>query len=842
MNTKKYSPMIEHYLSMKEKNPEALLFYRLGDFYEMFFEDAKTASSELDLVLTARAAGNGIKVPMCGIPYHSVQSYIQRLVKKGYKIAICEQLSDPAASKGLVDRDIIKIITPGTYMDEGLEAKSYNYMAALNINGWKACLILCELSTGQLKVMNLAKSVIEVQKKLLEYNVCELVILKSLDKKWQQFFNENSIVLSYGQKGKSTEQIDELLKSSDSLSKETLGLLLNYLEATQMQSIDYFMPAENLDENKNLYLDYETRMHLELTRTNSQALKAETLFSFMDRTRSAIGSRKLKNWIENPLVDLKEIIKRQEAVEKLSDDFILEQELDEELSYIYDLERLSSRIAYGNASIKDVQQLIVSLQHAKYILENAQSLASYPEFQNVDPCQDLYEEIKDAFVEEPPLTFKDGGVFKEGYSKELDEVRNIAQKGKDYILEFEASEKQKTGIKSLKVGYTRAFGYYIEVRNGSLGLIKEEYGYKSRQTLVNATRYITDELKAKEEEILSAQQRKIDLELSLFKDLLNTIKKRIYDLHALAEALSTIDALHSLSKLAYQEGYVRPDFNKNHQVNVLEGKHPILDHRLDHYISNDWIMDENTTAQLITGPNMGGKSTYMRQNALLVIMAQMGSFIPAKKASLPIFDRIFTRIGASDDLLSGQSTFMKEMLEANQALQFATKDSLILFDEIGRGTATYDGMALAQSMLEFIETAIGAKTLFSTHYHELTDLQEHLGTIQNIHVEVNEHKDTIEFKYRMIPGKSDRSYGINVAKIAGLPSSVLDRAEELLKTFESSANEERYQPSLFVMENVVPQKRQVLDLLNEIDMDTMSPRQAWECLEQLKKLQEEIDG
>jgi len=523
---------------------------------------------------------------------------------------------------------------------------------------------------------------------------------------------------------------------------------------------------------------------------------------------------------------------------------MLRENLKEHLVYVYDMERLASRMAYGNASPRDVLQLVATLEHAKPILDLASSLNSYPEFNDVPDCQELYNEIKNAIIENPPLTLKEGGVFNDGYNQELDEVRKIAKQGKDFILELEAKERERTGVKSLKVGYNRVFGYYIEVRNGNLDNIKEEFGYHPKQTLANATRFITQELKEKEEQILHAQETKVKLEQSLFNDLLLRIKRDLFDLHACAQALSTIDVLVSLAILASEKGYVCPVFHPGYNVNVVEGKHPILDDRMKkkRYVSNDWKMSEEEHIQLITGPNMGGKSTYMRQNALLVVMAQMGSFIPAKTAQLPIFDRIFTRIGASDDILTGKSTFMVEMMEANTALRYATKHSLILFDEIGRGTATYDGMALAQAMLEYIDEAIGAKTLFSTHYHELPELAEEHQSMRNVHVDVREEKNEIEFRYRVIEGKADKSYGINVAKLAHLPKVVLDRASQLLLNFENQDNNQNYQPSLFVMDQVQPEKSQLLQQLQELDIDSMTPRDALDCLYELKKLSEKIES
>lgn len=846
MAEKKYTPMMQHYLKMKEENPDSILFYRLGDFYEMFFEDAKLVSQELDLVLTGRSAGVEEKVPMCGIPFHAANSYIQRLVKKGYKVAICEQLEDPSSAKGLVDRGIIKIITPGTYMDATMDAKSTNYMASCDVSSFEITVIYCELSTGELKYQTLQRSLVALQKALLEQNVSELVCPMTMDKKWMAALEEmDTMLISKHKKANIDPEDLPLLNGIESESlKEAFALLMAYLKDTQKQRIDHFLPIESMDKDKVLVMDYETKNHLELVSSQSSNAKAESLWSFMDKCQSAMGSRMLKRWIEYPLIDAEKIAKRQAAVKDLKENFMLRENLKEHLVYVYDMERLASRMAYGNASPRDVLQLVATLEHAKPILDLASSLNSYPEFNDVPDCQELYNDIKNAIIENPPLTLKEGGVFNDGYNQELDEVRKIAKQGKDFILELEAKERERTGVKSLKVGYNRVFGYYIEVRNGNLDNIKEEFGYHPKQTLANATRFITQELKEKEEQILHAQETKVKLEQSLFNDLLLRIKRDLFDLHACAQALSTIDVLVSLAILASEKGYVCPVFHPGYNVNVVEGKHPILDDRMKkkRYVSNDWKMSEEEHIQLITGPNMGGKSTYMRQNALLVVMAQMGSFIPAKTAQLPIFDRIFTRIGASDDILTGKSTFMVEMMEANTALRYATKHSLILFDEIGRGTATYDGMALAQAMLEYIDEAIGAKTLFSTHYHELTELAEEHQSMRNVHVDVREEKNEIEFRYRVIEGKADKSYGINVAKLAHLPKVVLDRASQLLLNFENQDNNQNYQPSLFVMDQVQPEKSQLLQQLQELDIDSMTPRDALDCLYELKKLSEKIES
>ena len=838
MKEKKYTPMMQQYLQVKEANPGTILFYRIGDFYEMFFDDAKIASRELDLVLTGKSAGQEEKVPMCGIPHHAANSYIQRLIKKGYKVSICEQLSDPSQSKGIVERGIIRTITPGTFMDETLDAKMNNYLASITLNAWKICVLYCDLSTGELKYQTLEHSLVSLKKALIEQSCSELIVSMKLDKRWVSALEE-SFLLTRHKKSKLHPE-DEKLCASDAsdLLKESLAQLMSYLSETQKQHIDHFMPMESMDQNQVLVMDYETKNHLDLISPSN----GMSLWSFMDHCQSAMGSRLLRNWIDRPLIQVDQIAKRQTAVLELKNNFLLREQCKDHLVYIYDMERLASRMAYGNASPRDVQQLTISLEHAKPLLEYASQLDSYPEFKTCPSCEELYLKMQGAIVENPPLTLKDGGVFNDGYSQELDQLRQIAKKGNDYILEIENKERERTGIKSLKIGYNRVFGYYIEVRNGNLKAIKEEFGYHPKQTLANATRFITSELKEKEEQILHAQEEKIKLEQDLFKALLNEIKANLFDLHQCAKALATLDVLVSLAVLANDQGYVCPSFHQEASLSIEEGKHPILADRMKHqYVSNDWKMDDKTNIEIITGPNMGGKSTYMRQNALLIIMAQMGSFIPAKKAELPIFDRIFTRIGASDDILTGKSTFMTEMMEANVALHYATKHSLILFDEIGRGTATYDGMSLAQAMLEYIDSAIQAKTLFSTHYHELTNLAEQRESIRNVHVDVRENKEEIEFRYRVIEGKADKSYGINVARLAHLPKVVLDRAKQLLEEYEGMNNTEQFQPNLFVMDQVQPEKSELLDRIKDVDLDNLSPREALDFLYEMKKLANEIE-
>ncbi len=828
--------MMNHYLSMKEQNPDAILFYRLGDFYEMFFEDAKTVSRELDLVLTGRAAGNGEKAPMCGVPFHAADNYIQRLVNKGYKVAVCEQLSDPAASKGLVDRDIVKIVTPGTILEE-TGSRREQYLAAVHADGWNLCVLYCELSTGELFYDIREKSLIALQKALKEKDIAEAVLSRSISRNWKQVLAEDGgLVLSESVTGELGDGEAGLVPPEPAVLSETLSLLFNYLEDTQKQKIRHLQKAQPLQQEKTMILDQETRRHLEITKSQSSAARAVSLWEFMDVCCTSMGSRLLARWLTQPLADRAGIEKRQEAVQTMTDQFLLRETLNEYLSSIYDMDRLAARIAYGSAGPRDVQQLGISLKQIPGLIEALKGVQSWPEWQLTPDCADLQTHIENALNDDIPLTLKDGGLFRDGYNSRLDELRRLSADGQSFILELEQKERERTGVKSLKIGYNRVFGYYIDVRKSNLGAIKEEFGYIPRQTLANSTRFTTAQLKEREDRILSANEERIALENQLFQELLQEVEAHLFEIHEAARTAAQADALLAMARQAVKYGYIRPAFHEGTSVRIEEGRHPILDTRLSSFVSNDWVMESDTDIQLITGPNMGGKSTWMRQNALLVIMAQAGSFIPARQAQLPVFDRIFTRMGAGDDLLTGTSTFMAEMMEANNALRYATDSSLILFDEIGRGTATYDGMALAQAILEYIESSIHARTLFSTHYHELTALEKTNPGIQNVHVDVKEKKDSIEFRYRIIPGKSDRSYGINVARLAHLPGSVTDRAVELLQDLEADTDNTRWQPSLFVTDRQRPEENRLLDRLDSLNVDEMTPREALDCLYELKKL------
>ena len=834
-----YTPMMKHYLELKEQHEDAIIFYRLGDFYEMFFEDAKTASSELDLVLTGRNAGVEERVPMCGIPHHAAKGYIQRLIQKGYKVAIVEQLEDPALAKGLVKRDVIKIVTPGTIMDEVSDEKTTVYIASLHDFKFGLAVILCEMTTGELRAQLIDKHVMAIQKVLLGNNVREIVIQEKFDKKIVKMIEEmQTITVSYHNDNALKEEYRHLLNGIEDDRVETaFGVLTNYLDETQKRNMAHLNAVEMVYENDFLQMDFSTKQNLELTSSLRSNSRSQTLWSFLDKCRSSMGSRLLKKWIEYPLVDTAMINRRLNAVEYLNDNFITKDELREHLGFVYDMERLSARVAYGSANPRDILRLIKTLEHTPQIFELFHDCSAYEEFQSIDPCRELYDMIEGAIIDNPPLTLKDGGVFVEGYNEELDQVREIGKNGKNWILELENKERERTGVKSLKIGYNRVFGYYIEVTKTNLTSIKDEFGYVRKQTLTNAERFVTQELKEKEDAIVHAQERSIRLEAELFNHLLNQIKVYLPKLHDLSNALSTIDALYALAEISSENGYTRPQFHTGHSIHMKEARHPILDRMMKttRYVSNDLEMGEDNDILMITGPNMGGKSTYMRQTVLLVIMAQIGCFVPAKKAEMPIFDQIFTRIGASDDIMSGQSTFMVEMIEANNALQNATANSLILFDEIGRGTSTYDGMALAQAMIEYIMRNIKAKTLFSTHYHELTEMAEKNAGIRNVHVDVHEEDDKVTFLYRVLDGKADKSYGINVARLAHLPSSVLERAKQILDNLELQPNMVKEVKPPLVIEKENPQHMQIINQVKQVDVNKMTPMEAMQFLYELKE-------
>lgn len=831
-----YTPMMQQYLSVKEQHPDTLIFYRVGDFYEMFFEDAKTASKELDLVLTGKSAGVEEKVPMCGVPHHAVSSYIQRLVLRGYKVAIVEQMQDPKEAKGIVERDVIRIITPGTLMEEISDEKESVYLCALEDYRYGYALAIVEVSTGENYIQEIDHQTSVLMQTLLRNNIKEVVVSNQFDQKVIAQLREMGVVISYCEDCSIEEIYQPLVEAlQKDYEQRVYGRMLHYLEATQKHVLGHLEVATILQEDEILYMDFNTQQNLELITPLHTQSKSETLWTFLDVCKCAMGSRLLKKWIEKPLVQQKEIEKRYDRVQYLMTNFMARKKLREHLSGIYDLQRLIARCAMNSANPIDCLRLSKTLLEVPAILAQIQC----PEFgiyASLDPLTSLSEKLKDAIVENPPAQLADGGVFRDGYHAELDEARNIQRNGRQFIAEMEAKERERTGIKTLKIGYNKVFGYYIEISKAAAQEVKDEWGYVRKQTLVNNERFISQELKEKEDAILHAEENAIRIEKQLFQLLLDTIRKELPALQKLSLALAQIDCYGALAEVSAKYGYVRPTFTDD-VFEVINGKHPILDAMMKDpkYVANGIYMDQKKSVLLITGPNMGGKSTYMRQIALIVIMAQMGCYVPAKECRMPLFDKIFTRIGASDDILSGQSTFMVEMNEANLALSNATDKSLILFDEIGRGTSTYDGMALAQAMLEYIATCIHAKTLFSTHYHELTTLADSIDVMQNVHVMVKEDNEKVTFLYKIKEGSADRSYGINVARLAGLPESVLERAKELQKELESKKRVVQQNFQLIEMTKEDPVAKEIVDDLKAVSVDDLSPREAWQMLADLSE-------
>lgn len=839
---KKYSPMMQQYLKVKENYQDALVFYRIGDFYEMFFEDAKIASRELDLILTGKNAGVEERIPMCGVPHHAVSSYIQRLVVRGYKIAIVEQMQDPKDAKGIVERDVIRVITPGTVMDEITDEKASVYLGAIIDYTYGYAVAFVEVSTGENYIENCEHKDSVLLQLLLKNNVREVVVHNGFKEKLIQQLRNMQVTISYCEEDTIQDiyapLCEAIVKEYD---QKAYGLMLHYLEATQKHMLSHLQPCTLEMESATLYMDYSTRMNLELTKPMHENGKAITLWSFLDVCKSAMGSRQLKKWIEKPLLDKVEIEKRYTKVEWLIQHFMERTSLRESLNRIYDLQRLIARCALNSANAIDIQRLVKTLEETPNILRTI-DCEQFQEYKKVDAMQQLYMHLKDAFVEELPVNMNDGGIFKDGYNAQLDEVREIQRNGKDFIATLEAKEKEKTGIKTMKISYNKVIGYFIEISKAAAKDVKPEWGYIRKQTLTNNERFISPELKEKEDMILHAQENAIRIEKELFQKILDEIKSYLPQLQKLSKVLAEIDCYCALAEVSSKYHYVKPVFTDD-TFEIENGKHPILDElmKTPRYVANSLHMDKSNNVLLITGPNMGGKSTYMRQTALIVIMAQIGCFVPCSSCKMPLFDKIFTRIGASDDILSGQSTFMVEMSEANRALQEASDKSLILFDEIGRGTSTYDGMALAQAMIEYIATCIHAKTIFSTHYHELTMLSNNLDSVRNVHVVVKEANDEVTFLYKIADGAAGQSYGINVARLAGLPTTVLERAKSLQKELESTKRVVQQSFQIVEMEKTDKTMDAIREKLHAIDIDGMSPRDAWLFLNDLCE-EEKKDG
>jgi len=832
----KVSPMMRHYMSVKKEHPDVIIFYRLGDFYEVFFEDAVTTSRELELTLTGRNAGLDERVPMCGVPHHAADIYVEKLVDKGYKVGICEQLEDAKDAKGIVQRGLTGIITKGTIMNsESLKENEFNYIG--NILDFNHCYVVCytDITTGVIYISKLEANPSKLVSEIVSLGLKEVLVESTLDKSITNLLkNQFNISISISDEINEIEEYKYIYSDiEDERLIKTIKHLITYVSDIKMTSLTHLQKAI-IKENKNyLKMDIHTKRNLELTETLRLKQRQYSLIWLLDKTKTAMGSRMLKTYIENPLIDIDEINKRYDIVETLLDEFILKEDLKNLLYEVYDLERLSGRIAFGNANGRDLLQLKSSLK----VLPDIKNILKAIKFKDIDTLSDLYNLLEESIYENPPVGIKEGYLIKEGYNSELDELKSIRSNGKDFIARFEAEEKEKTGIKTLKVGYNKVFGYYIEVSKGMTNMVKDEYGYERKQTLSNCERYISPVLKEKESMILNAEEKIINLEYELFISVRDKIKEYIPKLQEIAKVISEIDVLQSFSTVAEENNYIRPILTNDNIVELKDNRHAVVEKVLTgEYVSNDIIMPKDKNILLITGPNMAGKSTYMRQLAITVIMAQIGCFIPCSSATIKVFDAIYTRIGASDDLVSGESTFMVEMNEANNAISNATSNSLVLFDELGRGTATFDGMALAQSIIEYIHDNIGCKTMFSTHYHELTDLENNLKYLKNIHVSAHEENGTVTFLHKIKNGSVDKSYGIHVAKLANLPDKLIKRASDILSIYENKEKKRdiKIQESL-PLDELMNEESKVEKRLKEIDPLNMTPIDALNLLYELKK-------
>ncbi len=870
------TPMMQQYMEIKKDYQDCILFFRLGDFYEMFFEDAITASREMEITLTGKSYGQEERAPMCGVPYHAADSYIAKLIEKGYKVAICEQTEDPAAAKGIVKREVIQIVTPGTVVSQTmLHEKENNYLASVFLDETGAGLAYCDVSTGEISATELTGSryIEKLLNELVKIRAREVISNEAaeLDGLSGEIRDASGAYFSIRDEGHYNRNSAEesvlrqfRVKSLKGLGVEemplavtALGALLSYLFETQKQNLSHLAHLNAYDTAGHMSLDKATIKNLELTETLFEKKVQGSLLGVLDKTQTAMGSRKMKQWLREPLNDLREIQERLNAVETLTDQVLLRNNIKEHLKKIYDLERLAGRIACGNANGKD----LIALRNSIFALPDMKGeLASCGDplleklEESLDPLTEIYELIDRAIVDEPPFTIKEGGLIQNGYSEELDHMKSSIRDGQQWIAGLEAVERERTGIKNLKVGFNKVFGYYIEVTKSNLNLVPEDYIRK--QTLVNCERYITPELKEVESVVLNAETKINQLEYEIFAEVRSFIQGYIGAIQRTSAAVSVLDVLASFAEVGSRLGYVKPDVKAGDAIIIEKGRHPVIEQTIKNgiFVSNDAYIDRSSNSLLlITGPNMSGKSTYMRQTALIVLMAQTGCFVPAEAATIGIVDRIYTRIGASDNLAQGQSTFYVEMSELAYILNTATDRSLIILDEIGRGTSTYDGLSIAWAVVEYLCNSKGRiRTLFATHYHELTALEGHMTGLKNLNVDVQEKDGNIVFLHKIVEGSASRSYGIHVAKLAGVPQQLLLTAEEKLRELEESgasidlgkyagkAAEEEIDPkadteqiSFFSFApNPVVERLRALDLMN------ITPSQAFGILEDLKKAAE----
>lgn len=870
------SPMMQQYFQVKKDYPGVILFFRLGDFYEMFFDDAKTASKELDLVLTGRDCGQEERAPMCGVPFHSADGYIAKLVSRGYKVAICEQMEDPSAAKGIVKRDVIRVITPGTVIESNiLEDGVNNYLCSICKAPNETGMCFADISTGEfhITVVNRDDEQEKIINQLSTYSPKEIIVnsaasqlddvakfadvrleagFERLDDSCFDFDNATNLILE-------TMKRDEISSLGIGHSKSAvcaLGAVIGYLRETQKRNdIEAPSEIEYYDGSDFMALDISARRNLELTKSMMTGDKKHSLLWVVDKTKTAMGKRMLRSWIERPLVNAAKITKRQNAVGELLDNSVLRDEIRDALSGINDMERLMSRIAYSTANAKELRSLSAMITPLP-VIKNALGVCTASMLKticnNIDLLEDVKELVDNAIVDEPPFSVREGGIIKQGFNSEIDELREIVQGGANLLADIEAREKEKTGIPKLRVSYNKVFGYFIEVTNSYKDMVPEEYIRK--QTLTNCERYITQELKDLEGKVLGAKDRLVALEYEIFAGVRTQISAEVERIQRTAKALATLDTLASLAQVAFTNNYCCPQITTDGVIEIKEGRHPVVETLLDNsvFVPNDTLLDKDSNrCAIITGPNMAGKSTYMRQTALITLLAQIGSFVPAKSARISVVDAIFTRVGASDDLATGQSTFMVEMNEVSTILKNATENSLIILDEIGRGTSTFDGMSIARAVLEFVvkKKSLGAKTLFATHYHELTAMEGMLDGINNYSIAVKKRGDDITFLRRIVRGGADQSFGIEVAKLAGIPSSVIKRAKVILKELESNKIEIEFKADDAVVEEETPDiqynfktnsTNDILELIKTIDINTLTPIEAMQTLYDLKKKAEEI--
>ena len=847
--TNTYTPMVQQYMAVKEQHKNELLFFRLGDFYEMFFEDALTASRELNITLTKRA-GSGDNIPMCGVPYHSVDGYIAKLVQKGYRIAICEQMEDPRFAKGIVERKVIKIITPGTALNEQLLQDKHNrYLVLLVEELDEVCMAVADVSTGECQwfLTRGNDRLLEMEEQLYRLQPAELVLTHSLAEQeqlleWLGAKLPECTLTNYVEEKAGEEFFPQHFATAKvvPLVQQTVEFLLRYLHSTVMADLSHINQLNEIVRDSFMQLDVTAIRNLELVRSMADGSKRGTLLAVLDFTKTSMGARRLRGWIESPLLDIARIQERQEAVGELTGNAALRDAVAEQLKAVADLERIVSRVEVGSANARDLVALRSSLSvlpALKDVLQGCHSRALQRLQGEICEHQELAVRLQQAIVDEPPFSVREGGMIRPGYNAELDELQLIAADNKTWMQNFEQKIKEETGIKTMKVGFNKVFGYYIEVSKGQANSVPDYFVRK--QTLVNAERFIVPELKDYENKILGAKEKIQSLEYYLFDELRSLIRSQITEIQATARAIGTLDVLNGLAIAAYKYNYVRPELNNQGEIKITDGRHPVVERLLEKEIFVPNNVNLNNTDErmiIITGPNMAGKSTYMRQVALLVLMTQMGSFIPARQANICPVDKIFTRVGASDDLATGQSTFMVEMNEVAQILRYATKNSLIILDEVGRGTSTFDGMSIARAVMEYIHDKIKAKTLFATHYHQLIAMEQELSGVKNYSVAVKERGKDIVFLRRIVPGGTDRSYGVHVARLAGLPRKVLDRAEAFLQEYDG----ERSQEAAPVVEQAPGMgslfTSAITQQLLSIDVMSMTPIEA---MNMLYKLQDE---